>query len=159
MPRTIPGLALGFAILLALIITLLGLATYGLVHEELERQIDHRIELETNALIHFYEDHGFEALKKVIEVRDHSDLIGDVGYLTGVDYNDREMGYILIDAAGQRQAGLLDAKMPSEGWSEFVNFRKPDGSFAVAQAMNSPLKGGGRLVVAADRTIVTEWTC
>jgi signal transduction histidine kinase len=66
------------------------------------------------------------------------------------------MGYIVTDAEGRRRAGALDAAVPPPGWSEFVRFRRPDGSTGVAQAMNSVLTGEGRLVVAADRAIVNR---
>jgi signal transduction histidine kinase len=44
--------------------------------------------------------------------------------------------------------------MPPPGWSEFVPFVRPDGTPAIAQGINARLSNGGRLLVAADRTIV-----
>lgn len=156
LPRSIRGIAIVIALAAGLITALLGLATYALVHHEIERQIDHRIEIETRALLAYHEAHGFTELANMIRARDSQTSIGATGYLAGVDDEDRSMGYILTDASGRRRAGSLAAAMPPAGWSEFVHFGKPDGTTGIAQAMNSAIPGGGRLVVAADRAVVDQ---
>lgn len=154
LPRSIRGIAIAIAIGAGVITGLLGLATYGVVHHEIERQIDHRIEVETQALLEQNKAHGFEALVRTVNARDG--VAFDIGYLSSIDGGDRSMGYILTDASGRRRAGSLQADMPPPGWSEFLQFRKPDGNTGIAQVMNSAVPGGGRLVVAADRAIVDE---
>lgn len=47
-------------------------------------------------------------------------------------------------------------RVPPRGWSEFVRFRRPDGSKSMAQAMNSDLAGGGQLIVGADRAVIRQ---
>jgi len=153
-PRSIRGIAIAVALGAGIVTVLLGLATYAVVHHEIERQIDHRIEVETQALLQQNHAHGFDALVRTIDARDGVDF--DIGYLSSIDGGDRSMGYILTDASGRRRAGTLRAAMPPPGWSEFVHFERADGEQAIAQAMNSPVPGGGRLVVAADRAIVDE---
>jgi len=156
LPRSIGGIAIVVALAAGVITSLLGLATYAVVHHEIERQIDHRIQTETRALLSHHKAHGFAGLANMIVARDGQTAIGETGYLAGLDGADRSMGYILTDSTGRRRAGSLAAAMPPPGWSEFVRFRKSDGTEGIAQAMNSPLPDGGRLVVAADRSIVDQ---
>lgn len=152
-PRSIRGIAFAIGLGAALVTALLGLATYAVVHQEIERQIDHRIEVETESLLAQYKAYGFEGLVKAVQTRETS-AAGDIGYMSAIDLGDRSMGYILTDAQGRRRAGHLKAPMPKPGWSEFLHFERPDGSKGIAQVMNSPVPGGGRLIVAADRAIV-----
>ncbi|EZP70904.1 HAMP domain-containing sensor histidine kinase [Novosphingobium resinovorum] len=155
LPRTIPGLVLVVAAASALITAALGGLTYWFVHEEIERQIDHRVDIETRALLEYEREHGFDALIEAVRIRDLASKPGTVGYLDDEPGDDeRSMGYAVVDAAGHRRAGRLDARMPPPGWSEFVPFVRPDGTPAIAQGINARLSNGGRLLVAADRTIV-----
>ncbi|WP_246604969.1 HAMP domain-containing sensor histidine kinase [Aquisediminimonas sediminicola] len=135
---------------------LLGLATYTLVHEEIERQINQRIKIEADALLDHRRDHGFAALVKLVNTRDRRSAPDDLSDQEGTDESGRGMGYIVTDALGTRRAGSLIAAMPPPGWSEFVHFHKPDGKIGIAQAINMTLPDGGQLVVAADRSIVDE---
>jgi len=155
-PRSVRGLALAIAAVAAVATLLLGGVTWLVVHEEIERQIDHRIELETAGLLEIHRNEGFEALQRVVQERERRAQPGDTGYLSAVSGSGRGMGYIVTDATGRRSAGGLDAALPPPGWSEFVRFQRPDGSRGVAQAMNVALPGAGRLVVAADRSIVDQ---
>ncbi|WP_238564943.1 sensor histidine kinase [Sphingobium bisphenolivorans] len=139
-----------------LIVTLLGLATYVFVHEEIERQINQRIRIEADVLLAHHRQHGFAALVDLVNTLDHRPGPEDESYLEGADSRGRDMGYIVTDASGRRRAGSLKASVPRSGWSEFVPFRAADGTSAMAQAINTPLPGGGRLVVAADRAIVDQ---
>lgn len=155
LPRTIPGLVLVVAAASALITAALGGLTYWYVHEEIERQIDHRIDIETRALLEYEREHGFEALIEAVRLRDLASKPGTVGYLGAEpDDDERSMGYAVVDPAGRRRAGRLDARMPPPGWSEFVPFVRPDGTPAIAQGINARLSNGGHLLVAADRSIV-----
>lgn len=152
LPRTIRGLGIVFALASAAVTIALGMVTFVAVHREMERQIDQRIDAETDALLDYEQDHGLEAVISVVEQRDRRARPGAIGYLAGVDEQiGRTVGYIVTDATGRRRAGSLRAAMPPPGWSEFVHFVRADGSKGVAQALNSPLRSGGRLVVAGDR--------
>ncbi|AMK24639.1 HAMP domain-containing sensor histidine kinase [Sphingobium sp. SJ10-10] len=156
MPRSIRGLSLGVAMMSGLIIALLALATYRFVHEEIECQINQRIRIEADALLAHHRHHGFAALVDLVNTLDRHATPEDVSYLEGADSKGRGMGYIVTDASGRRRAGSLVANVPPPGWSEFVPFHSPDGGPAMAQAINTPLPGGGRLVVAADRAVVDQ---
>ncbi|HEX7874872.1 MAG TPA: ATP-binding protein [Sphingobium sp.] len=153
LPRTIRGLALGFAAASALVTAGLGLVTFALVHREIERQIDQRIAIETRALVNYERQYGFAALVRTVQARDDQPGPGEIGYLSKADLHDNAMGYLVLDARGKKVAGLWQARVPQPGWSEFVHFVRPDGSRGVAQAMNSGLSGG-RLVIMGDRETV-----
>lgn len=156
-PRTIPGLVFAMALVSGVISVLVAGAMIYVVHREMERQLDQTIEVETNALLDFYKDHDFTALAHVVAVRDQRALaMGNVGYLAGMNEDGRAIAHILVDAEGKRRAGTFAADLPPPGWSEFVRFRRGDGTMGVAQAMNSPLTGGGSLVVAADRAVIDQ---
>lgn len=131
-------------------------ATIVVVHRELERQLDQTIQTETDALLDFYRDHDFAALADMVALRDRRELGGGVGYLVGGDTDRRTIAHMLVDAQGKRRAGTFAAEIPPPGWSEFVRFRRPDNTEGMAQAMNSPLPGGGYLVVAADRSVIDQ---
>ena len=151
-PRTIRGLAIAFACMSVIVTAVLGVATSVAVHREIELQIDQRIDTEAEALRDYEREHGFDALVDVVAQRDRRERPGSIGYLAAIDDPDgRMMGYIVTDRAGRRRAGSLRAELPPPGWSEFLRIRRPDGSLGDAQALNSPLRNGGRLVVAGDR--------
>ncbi len=150
-PRTVRGLSLVVAGISCVLTLAVGVVTFSMVHHEIERQLDHRIELETQSLLATYERAGFDVLVRAVTDRDRRPARGTLGYLAGRSEAGSRMGYIVLDASGRRRAGDFQAETPPPGWSEFIRFRRPDGSSGVAQAMNAPLPGGGRLVVAADR--------
>ncbi len=151
-PRTIRGLSLVVAGVSCLLTLVVGVMTFSLVHHEIERQLDRRIELETQALLGTYRRTDFETLVREVDDRARSAARGTIGYLSGRSETDSRMGYLVVDAEGRRRGGDFDGAMPKAGWSEFARYRRPDGSAGVAQAMNLALDGGGRLVVVADRS-------
>ena len=153
-PRSILGLFIVVALTTGLVTFVLTAVATLFFHRELERQLDQRIEVETNALLAYYAQNGFEGLVRVVSAHDLPSAVSGIGYLAGIDDRERAMGYIVVDAKGRRRAGALDAAIPPPGWSEFVRFRKADGSIGEAQAVNSALRHGGRLVVAADRSVI-----
>lgn len=156
-PRTIRGLAILFAALSGLVTIILGATTLILVHHEMELQIDQRIDIETDALLEYEREHGFEALVSFVANRDKRAKPGSIGYLAGVDDREaRAMGYIVTDRTGRRRAGTLRAQIPPPGWSEHVRIVRPDGSQSEAQVLNSALRNGGRLIVAGDRAALYE---
>lgn len=150
-PKTVRGLALVVAGASCFLTLVVGVMTFSLVHHEIERQLDRRIELETQALLATYRRTDFEGLVQEVGDRTRQPARGTVGYLAGRAETDSRMGYLVIDRDGRRRAGDFDGDTPSAGWSEFARFRRLDGSDGVAQAVNVALDGGGRLVVAADR--------
>ncbi len=153
--RTFRGLGIIFACTTALIVMVLGIVTLLTVHHEIERQIDQRIDGEMRYLLAQHREHGFAALVQAVKERDDHALPGAMGYLADPGgRTGREMGYLLVDADGKRLAGSLKADMPPPGWSEFVRFTRADGSIGEAQAFNSAVPGGGRLVVAGDRAML-----
>lgn len=150
-PRSVRGLGLLVAGVSCLLTLAVGAATFSLVHHEIERQLDRRIELETQALLAAYRRADFAALVQEVDDRTKQPT-GTLGYLAGHTETDSRMVYLVLDRDGRRLAGDFDGPTPRPGWSEFAQFHKPDGSEGVAQAMNVALDGGGRLVVAADRS-------
>jgi len=150
-PKTVRGLSLVVAGISCVLTLVVGAVTFSMVHHEIERQLDHRIELETQSLLATYERAGFDVLLRAVRDRDQRPARGTLGYLAGRSEASSRMGYMVLDASGRRRAGAFQADTPPPGWSEFIRFRRPDGSSGVAQAMNAPLSGGGRLIVAADR--------
>jgi len=153
-PRTIGSLTLAVTLISGIVTTAVALAATLIMHRELELQLDERIRIETEALVDTYRQDGFDALARVVTLRDQRSGTSDMGYLAGVDEAGRSTAYLLIDAQGHRRAGSLQARIPKTGWSEFVRFRRTDGSRGVAQAMNTRLPDGSQLIVAADRSVI-----
>ena len=153
-PRTIRGLVITVALISTVMSLLLFAAMILVVHHELERQLDQRIEVETRSLLGAYNDRGFAELARIVDMRDRNRSPSQIGYLAGVDDEGRATGYMLVDAQGKRRAGSLDAPIPPPGWSEFLRFRRTDGSWGEAQALNTQLPGHSQLIITADRAIL-----
>jgi signal transduction histidine kinase len=149
-PRTVRGLSIVVATISGLVMLLIGAATVYTSHEEIEAQIDQRIELEMEALLAFRATHSTEELARVVQARDGV-TVGHSGYLADVDGAYRIMGYAVSDAHGHRLAGSLIARIPPDGWDEFLPIRRPDGTRGFAQALTRSLPDGGHIVVAGDR--------
>ena len=148
--RSVRGLTITVAAISSLVVVLIGAATVYTSHEEIEAQIDHRLETEMDALLDFRRTHSLDELVTLVRARDGV-TAGNTGYLADVDGAQRIMGYALADKNGHRLAGLLVAHMPGDGWMEFLPIRRPDGSRGFAQALTRSLPDGSRLVVAGDR--------
>lgn len=155
-PRGLVALGLAAAVAAVAVSGVVGAIALLTVHKEIERQLDHRIELETMSLLVVYQTEGLKHLVKVVRTREAYGTPGRIGYLAGAPQARRGMGYIVTDAAGKRLAGDLDARTPKPGWSELLRFRRQDGSEGVAQAMSVALGSEGWLVVAADRATVRQ---
>ena len=151
LPRTIGGLALTVAGVSCLLTLAAGAITFDKVHHEIERQLDRRIELETASLLATYERTDFDVLVSAVNDRTRPSNRRMIGYLSAASEEGNGMGYLVLDAQGRRRAGDFNGPVPPSGWSEFARFQRTDGTSGVAQAMNSPLADGGRLVVTADR--------
>lgn len=151
LPRSVKGLSVLAATIAAIVTVLLGAATVYISHEEIEAQIDHRIEREMDVLLDYHADNGFDRLARLVAARDGI-VAGKTGYLAELDGDGRVMGYAVADPSGRRRAGSLVTSIPPTGWVEFLPIRRPDGSRGLAQALSRPLPGGGQLVVAGDRS-------
>ena len=143
LPRSTFGLVILASIVLGVATLILGLVVYSVSHEALEKQLDHRIETESHALLNLLEQGGPGQLAAEIARRE------DGRRATG-------MGYLLVDRAGRRIAGRLNATVPEPGWREFLYSPNGQGGRDVSQALTTALPDGGRLIVAADRTPIDE---
>ncbi len=142
--KTTTGLVAVVGLVFALAIVGIGAVSYEVTHEALEQQLDHRISAETAGLLAEAHRHGLPAIASAIERREASRSTASLGYL-------------LVDDAGKRIAGKLQAQVPSKvGFEEFLQYRRPgEPDFGMAQALTTKV-AGGMLVVAADRSGLDE---
>lgn len=130
--------ALGFALATLAI----GVVAFETTHEALEVQLDHRIAIETQALIHEGND-GPQGIAAAIRRREAAS-------------NTASLGYRLVDANGRAVAGTLDAFVPAApGYVELLPYRAGT-EHRIAQSLTTALPGGYRLLVAADRAAIDE---
>lgn len=120
----------------------IGAAAHVVTHEALEEQLDHRIAVETDALLHEARTRGFPALAKAVRLRDSARTSSSLDYL-------------LTDAGGRPVAGNIQTSHPPRpGKEELLRFRR--GRYpAVGQSLTTTVSGGG-LTVAADRSDLDE---
>jgi signal transduction histidine kinase len=130
--------ALGFALATLAI----GVVAFETMHEALEQQLDHRIAIETQALIDEGGD-GPEGVARAIRRREAA-------------RSTASLDYRLIDAAGRTVAGRLDATVPAApGYVELLPY-VDDGQRRIAQSLTTVLPDEHRLLVAADRAVIDE---
>lgn len=130
--------ALGFALATLAI----GFVAFGTTHEALEIQLDHRIAIETQALI----DEGDDGPLGVAAAIRRRELARTTASL----------GYRLVDAHNRHVAGGLDATVPATpGYVELLPYTS-SGQRRIAQSLTTLLPGGSRLLVAADRAVIDE---
>lgn len=143
--RSTFGLVVTVSLAFAIATLLIGAVAYELTHEALEEQLDHRIEMETRALLAVYEQAGVAGLSAAISQREQLQSVAS-------------LGYILIDRDRQRLAGTLEAEVPNKpGYVEFLYYGAGSGrSRKVAQSMTTSLPDGGMVLVAADRGAIDE---
>lgn len=135
------GLSATVSIVFALATAIIGLLVYDVAHEALEEQLDHRVAIETQALLALPGGYRLDMLAAAIERREAA-------------RSTSSLDYILVDAAGRRIAGSLDAEVPAKtGYEEFLYH---GAGHRIAQALATRLPDGGMLVVAADRAIIDE---
>lgn len=131
----------GVVALIAVVFTsatlVIGRVTYTVTHEALEEQLDHRIAVETRALLDEMEKGGLPNLARSIHVREQA-------------RSESSLDYLLVDDAGQPVAATMVAHGPLKlGYDEFFGFQK--GLYAgTGQALTTRVPGG-MLVVVADR--------
>src|SRR5690242_13678862 len=90
--RSIPGVVIVAIVASGLVTAGIGYVTFDMVHHEMERQLDHRIELETDAMLATYADEGMDGLLNEVRRRDKRLVPGRVGYLVGMSNESRMMG-------------------------------------------------------------------
>lgn len=134
----VAAVALGFALATLAI----GVVAFENTHEALELQLDHRIAIETQALIDEGQD-GPEGVAAAIRRREAASSTASLGYR-------------LVDAEGRSIAGALDAEVPAtSGYVELLPYSAGNQQ-RIAQSLTTALPGGYRLLVAADRAAIDE---
>jgi signal transduction histidine kinase len=127
----------------------LGMFVYFTANAAFERQLDARIEAESNELVADYRAEGPGELRTTIATREGGNV-------------KNRLGYAVFDANGSRVAGALATPKPALGWRR-IQFLDARGGANRARALAVDLPDGTRLVVAADsdaleqigRTILT----
>ncbi len=136
------GLVAAVAFGFALATLAIGVVAFETTHEALELQLDHRIAIETQALIDEGQD-GPDGIAAAIRRREAASSTASLGYL-------------LVNAAGRPLAGTLDTIVPTKpGYVELLPYRA-DGQDRIAQSLTTALPEGHRLLVAADRAAIDE---
>lgn len=134
----VAAVALGFALATLVI----GAVAFETTHEALELQLDHRIAIETQALIDEGQD-GHEGVAAAIRRREAASSTASLGYR-------------LVDAQNRPVAGSLDTTVPLKpGYVELLPY-KVNGEERIAQSLTTALPGGYRLLVGADRAAIDE---
>jgi signal transduction histidine kinase len=135
--RSTFGLVVLVALVLAVVTGAIGAIAYEVTHEAIEEQLDHRIAVETAALLAEAHEDGVADLADAIRRRDAARSTASLDYL-------------LVDDAGRKLAGDIEAEAPAQpGYEEFLHYRRA-GKTGIAQSLTT-LVPGGKLVVAADR--------
>jgi signal transduction histidine kinase len=143
MPRTIRGLIIMTGLAAALLTVVLGAATYYFANKSLVDELNTRIAVESRSLLTIGANAGVAGVAAAVRAREAAPSVGN-------------LGYIVTDAQGRHVAGALRAALPPPGPWGALDYVRADGSRAIAQSLNSPIAGGGRLVVAADRSVVDQ---
>jgi hypothetical protein len=134
--RTTFGLVALVGVGFTVLTLVIGIVASSVTHEALEKQLDHRIEVETAALLVEIREGGLAELAAVIRRRETARSTASLEYL-------------LLDRDGRRMAGaLVPAVAIKPGYEEFFFYQR--GSHRRhAQALVTSV-AGGTLVVAAD---------
>lgn len=136
--RSTVGLVALVAFCLAMATVGIGVIAYEITHEALEQQLDHRIEVETAALVAEEREAGMSHLIEIVNQRE-------------AGRTDSSLEYLLLDHRDRRLAGGISATPPVQGgYEEHLAYRRGEVR-GVAQSITT-LLDGGRLVVAADRS-------
>lgn len=135
--RSTFGLVVLVAMFFAAATLAIGYIAYYVTHEALEKQLDHRVAVESRALLHEAEEGGLASISRSIRLREET-------------RNSSSLDYLLVDAAGRPIATTITPLGPlKEGYDEFFRFRRGQDS-GVGQSLTTALPGG-LLVVIADR--------
>lgn len=120
----------------------IGGVAYVVTHEALEKQLDHRVAIETHAMLDEAREAGLAGVADAIRLR-------------GRTRTTSSLDYLLVDSAGRPIAATVAPLTPlREGYEEFFRFRR--GNYTgVGQSITTPL-ASGMLVVIADRRDLNE---
>lgn len=135
--RSTFGIVVLVALVFAAATLAIGAVAYEVTHEALEEQLDHRVAVETRALMAEEREAGLAGVAEAIRLREDA-------------RNEASLDYLLVDRNGRTIAATIAPLAPPEpGYQEHFGFRRGD-STGVGQALATPL-AGGLLVVVADR--------
>jgi signal transduction histidine kinase len=129
-------IAFTYSAVFALATIALGLFVYFTANAAFERQLDARIEAESNELVADYRAEGPRELRTTIATREGGNV-------------KNRLGYAVFDLRGTRVAGALVTLRPALGWQR-IKFLDPLGGADRARALAVDLSDGTRLIVAAD---------
>jgi signal transduction histidine kinase len=129
-------IAFTYSAAFALAILALGVLVYFTADAAFKRQLDARIESESNELAADYRAEGPGELRITIATREGGHV-------------KNRLGYAVFDASGRRIAGSMNTSRPSAGWHR-IEFVDPREGIDLARALAVDLSDGTRLVVAAD---------
>jgi signal transduction histidine kinase len=129
-------IAFTYSAAFALATIALGSFVYFTANAAFMRQLDARIEAESNELVADYRAEGPGELRETIATRE------------GGNVRNR-LGYAVFDLRGNRVAGVLVTPRPAVGWQRINFFDAREGAER-ARALAVDLSDGTRLVVAAD---------
>lgn len=140
--RSTFGVVALVAIVFAVATIAIGGIAYIVTHEALEKQLDHRVAVETDALLHEAKEGGIASVADSIRLRESARTTSSLDYL-------------LVDEAGRIIAATVTPLIPlKSGYEEFFRFRR--GNYTgLGQSLTTPLSGG-MLVVIADRRDLKE---
>lgn len=140
--RSTFGVVALVAIVFAAATVAIGAIAYYVTHEALEKQLDHRVAVESRALLHEAQEGGLASIAQSIRLREAT-------------RNSSSLDYLLVDTAGRPIAATVTPLIAlHEGYEEFFHFRR--GTYtSVGQSLTTTLHGG-RLVVIADRRDLYE---
>lgn len=135
--RSTFGIVVLVALAFAAATLAIGAVAYEVTHEALEEQLDHRVAVETRALVAEASEAGLAGVAEAIRLREET-------------RNEASLDYLLIGRNGRTVAATIAPLAPPEpGYQEHFGFRRGDIT-GVGQALATPL-AGGLLVVVADR--------
>ncbi|MEH3107171.1 MAG: HAMP domain-containing sensor histidine kinase [Sphingomonas fennica] len=135
--RSTFGIVVLVALAFAAATLAIGAVAYEVTHEALEEQLDHRVAVETSALMAEVREGGLPGVADAIRLREDA-------------RNEASLDYLLVDHAGRPIVATITPLTPVEpGYQEHFGFRRGNDT-GVGQALATPLLGG-MLVVVADR--------
>lgn len=140
--RSTFGVVALVAIAFAIATVCIGAVAYIVTHEALEEQLDHRISVESRALVDEAKEGGMAGVARSIRLREDARTSSSLDYL-------------LVGPGDRLLAGTVTPLVPiADGYEELFRFRRGADS-GVGQALTTTLNGG-RLVVIADRRDLNE---
>jgi len=120
----------------------IGGVAHVVTHEALETQLDHRVAIESRALLDEAKEGGIVSIAESIRLREEA-------------RNSSSLDYLLVDGSGRVIAGSVVPLIPLRpGYEEFFRFRRGD-YIGIGQSLSTPL-AGGMLIVIADRRDLNE---